>query len=331
MKWGILGAGRIADAFLAELQVVSPGTVLGVASADHARAEALAARHGVTAYASYDELLADPAIGAVYIATVHPQHAALIDAALAAGKHILCEKPVTMDAVQAQAAYDRAAAAGLQLLEAVQFRFQPQTRELQRMITAGTIGTLLHIDVSVSFFAPFDATDRVFDPAIGGSAILDVGIYSMSFALMVAGWTAGAEAVEPTSFTGGGHAAPTGVDDWAVAQLAFASGFTASVRSGSRLDEPMVAVLHGTGGRIFVGNPWVPGKDGEPPSFVVSRAGEAPQTVVCAAEPLFAAEVEALEAAVASGEPAGLTPAETLVSMRALDRWRGLVAQNGRS
>lgn len=328
VRWGIIGAGRIAEQFVAELSALRPGSIAGVASRDASRAAALASRaSGAQGYASHDALLADPEIGAVYIATLHPQHAGFIAAAAAAGKHILCEKPVTIDAAEARTAFEQAAAAGVVLLEAMQYRFQPQTERIRQVIAAGDIGTPLHVDVSCSFRVGFDPADRLFDPTQGGGGILDVGCYAMSYALMVADWATGSEAAEPSTFLGGGHHAPSGVDDWAVASLTFEGGFTASARAGTRLDDPMHALIHGTAGHIFVDNPWTPGKGGVTPEIVVSRVGEEPQTIVCDAEPLFAVEVAALEQRVATGSSAGMTPRQSIVVMQALDEWQRQVAQ----
>jgi predicted dehydrogenase len=327
LRWGVLGAGRIAGQFVSELPATGMGAVLGVASQDPGRAAKLAgAAPGAEAFASYGALLADPRIDAVYIATIHPQHEQLILAAAAAGKHILCEKPLTMTGPTARSACDAAAAAGVALVEAMQYRFQPQTARLRQLLDSGSIGVPLHIDVSCAFAAPFDPASRIFDPGLGGGAILDVGCYSMSYARMVAGWVLQDDAAEPAELTGGGHLADSGVDDWAVASLLFAGGFTAQVRTGSRLGEPQTAVVYGSEGYVHLPNPWTPGKGGSTGELVVGRVGaDEPEIIRCPAEPLFGAEAAGLAAAIETGEAPQITPRDSVATMRALDRWRAVV------
>jgi predicted dehydrogenase len=327
LRWGVLGAGRIAQQFVTELQTTGSGTISGVASRDLSRAEKLAgAAPGAEAFDSYAALLEDARIDAVYIATIHPQHAELIMAAASAGKHILCEKPLTTNGQAAQAACDAAAAAGVALVEAMMYRFQPQTEALRRMLQSGAIGTPLHVSVSCAFAAPFDPGERLFDRGLGGGGILDVGCYSMSFARMVAGWVLQDDAAEPAELHGGGHLAESEVDDWAVASLLFAGGFTAQVRTGTRLGEAQDAVIYGSEGYVYIANPWTPGKDGSAPEFVVSRVGhDEPEVVRCAARPLFGAEAAALAEAVETGAAGSMTPRDSVATMRSLDRWRAAV------
>jgi predicted dehydrogenase len=327
LRWGVLGAGRIAGQFVSEWSSTRAGKIVGVASKDLGRAAALAGRvDGARAFASYEALLEDTRIDAVYIATIHPDHEKLIVAAASAGKHVLCEKPITVDGQTAQSACDAAAEAGIALVEAMMYRFQPQTEVLRQVLESGSIGIPLHVDVSCAFSASFDCSDRLFDPRLGGGAILDVGCYSMSFARMVAGWVLHDDAAEPSEFLGGGHLAESGVDDWAVASLLFAGGFSAQVRTGTRLGDASDAAIYGSEGYVRIANPWTPGKDGSTPQLVVSRVGsDAPEIIRCAAEPLFGAEVEALTEAVQVGEARRMTPRDSMATMRTLDRWRAAV------
>jgi predicted dehydrogenase len=323
LRWGVLGAGRIAGQFIAELTATGAGKVAGVASKDRARAAALAGRApGAETFASYAALLADSQIDAVYIATVHPQHEELIIAAAAVGKHILCEKPITVSGPTAETACAAAAAAGVVLVEAMMYRFQPQTEALRQLLASGSIGTPLQVDVSCAFTTPYDPDDRLFDPKLGGGAILDVGCYSMSFARMVAGWVLDDDAAEPAELSGGGHLAESGVDDWAVASMLFAGGFSAQVRAGIRLGDVSDAVIHGSEGHVRIANPWTPGKGGSTPELVLSRVGCDDQEIIrCEAAPLFGAEVAALAAAVPAGAARQMTPRDSVATMRSIDRW----------
>ena len=323
-RWGVLGAGRIARDFVAQIPASRSGALAAVASGDLARARALASAAGdAVAYGDYAALLADPNVDAVYIATLHPRHAGLIADCARAGKHILCEKPLTVTGAQAQAAAAAAAAAGVVLVEAMMYRFQPQTERIRSVIADGLIGTPVHVDVSCAFTAPFNPADRLFDPSAGGGAILDVGCYAMSFARMVAGWTLGDDAVEPVELTAHGHLTETGVDDWAVASLVFPGGFTASVRTGTRLADDSQARVYGTEGHLLIPSPWRPGGDGKEPNVLLTRVGDAETRVLpCASAPLFGAEIDALWEARDQGEARAMSPRDSIATMRSLDRWR---------
>ena len=323
-RWGVIGAGRIAKDFVAGLPASRTGTLVAVASSDRTRALALAAEAGnVAAYGDYAALLADPEVDAVYIATLHPQHAGLIVASAEAGKHVLCEKPLTVTAAEAVAATEAAAAAGVVLVEAMMYRFQPQTECVRSALADGLIGTPLHVDVSCAFTTRFNAEDRLFDPAAGGGAILDVGCYSMSFARMVAGWTVQDDAVEPVELTGGGHLSETGVEDWAVASLLFPGGFTANVRAGVRLADTSQAYIYGSEGHLRIANPWTPGKGGQAPEVTLSRVGDdGARLLPCGSAPLFGAEIDAVWAARERGQAQAMSPRDSVATMRSLDRWR---------
>jgi predicted dehydrogenase len=323
-RWGVIGAGRIAREFVTQIPASATGTLAAVASSERARALALTAGHeGAVAYGGYAALLADPDVDAVYIATRHPEHAALIVACAEAGKHILCEKPLTVTGAEAAAAAAAASAAGVVLVEAMMYRFQPQTERIRATLTDGLIGAPLHVDVSCAFTTRFDPGDRLFDPSAGGGAILDVGCYAMSFARMVAGWTVGDDAVEPAELAVGGHVAGTGVDDWAVASLVFPGGMTANVRAGTRLADSFQACIYGSEGYLRVPDPWRPGEDGRGSQLLLSRVGDGePRVLPCASAPLFGAEIDALWEARAHGEARAMSPRDSVATMRSLDRWR---------
>jgi predicted dehydrogenase len=325
-RWGVIGAGRIAKEFVAEIPLSRTGTLVAVASTDRTRAVALALASGgenVGAYGDYAALIADPDVDAVYIATRHPQHAALIVACAEAGKHVLCEKPLTVTGAEAAAAADAAAAAEVVLVEAMMYRFQPQTQCLRSAVAGGLIGTPWHVDVSCAFTTPFDPADRLFAPSAAGGAILDVGCYAMSFARMVAGWAVGDDAVEPAALTAGGHLSETGVDDWAVASLVFPDGFTANVRAGIRLADDSQARIYGSAGHLHIANPWRPGHE---PQVTLSRVGDdGPRLLPCASAPLFGAEIDAVWEARDRGEAPAMTPRDSVATMRTLDRWREAV------
>jgi predicted dehydrogenase len=323
-RWGVLGAGRIARQFVAELASSKTGVLGAVASSDQARASSLTAGFpGVTTYGGYAELLEDRTIDAVYIATLHPQHRGLIVAAAEAGKHILCEKPLTVTGPEAEEATDAVRACGVAMAEAMMYRFQPQTQLLRSILDEGQIGTPLHVDVSCAFAAEFDGRDRLFDSEAGGGAILDVGCYAMSFARMIAGWTVDDDAVQPLTLAANGHRAETGVDDWAVTDMTFPGGLTANVRTGTRVTDSSEARIYGSAGHVNVPNPWTPGKNGQRAYLIVTGVGDSEGRVVSSpSAPLFGAEIDAVWEARESGESSAISLRDSVATMHSLDRWR---------
>jgi predicted dehydrogenase len=328
LRWGVLGAGRIAAQFVAEIGTSHPGSVVAVAAgSDVARARAVAGEsNDVAAYGSYQQLIDASDVDAVYIATIHPEHLRLIVDAAAAGKHILCEKPITMNAEEARTAAAAASAAGVVLVEAMMFRFQSQSQAIKSVLLQGSIGVPQHVDVACAFRTAVDPSDRLFDPKQGGGAILDVGCYTMSFARMIASWIAGDDGVEPSTFEGRGHIGETGVDDWAVASLGFEGGLTAHLRTGIRLGNDFGAWIYGSEGYLRIDNPWTPGKDGSPAEIVRYHVdSDAPEIVKSPAEPLFGAEVAAVVGSLATGEASPITTRDSVATMSCLDRWRAAV------
>jgi len=188
IRWGILGTGKIARALATALQDVPDAVLAGVASRSLEKAEAFAADfHASTAYGSYEELAAAGDIDLVYIATPHPQHAANALLALNAGKGVLCEKPFTMNRREAAHVVDLARSRKLFLMEAMWTRFMPALAEVKRLIAAGEIGSVHQVVADFGFTASFGPEHRVFNPELGGGALLDLGIYPLSIAASLLG------------------------------------------------------------------------------------------------------------------------------------------------
>jgi D-xylose 1-dehydrogenase (NADP+, D-xylono-1,5-lactone-forming) len=187
LRIGVLGAARIAQGFVRDVALSSQVSVRSVASRSPERAQAFAAAHGVPHVAdSYDALLADPGIDAVYIALTNDQHVPWSLRALAAGKHVLCEKPLALQASDVDRLQAAAQAAGCVLMEAFPYRFQPQTLALLQRVRSGQLGTLRH--VSGEFGVPMNnPTDYRLDAQMGGGALWDVGVYPLSFIRALAG------------------------------------------------------------------------------------------------------------------------------------------------
>ncbi|MGZ5201286.1 MAG: Gfo/Idh/MocA family protein [Telluria sp.] len=217
VRWGILSTGKIARAFATALKD-TPGAVLhAVASRDEATAQAFATQFGVTrAYGTYEALAADPDVDIVYIGTPHPMHARNALMALRAGKAVVCEKAFTLNRREADEVVALAHEKKLFLMEALWSRFLPALAEVRRIIASGEIGAARHITADFGFPAAVGPEHRVFNPALGGGAMLDLGIYPLSIATAILGPV---ESVRAQAELG-----PTGVD--------VQTGFTLKHRGG---------------------------------------------------------------------------------------------------
>lgn len=197
VRWGIIGPGDIARNF-AQGITESPYAVLtAVASRDAAKAAAFAEDFGAAqTYAEYSRLIAAEDVEAVYIATPHPFHAQLALDALRSGKHVVTEKPAGLIAGEVVVLTDAAKQQGRFFMEAVMYRCHPQIARVIEHIRAGAIGEVIEVEASLGFEAEFDPKSRLFDPALAGGAILDVGLYPVSLARLIAGAAVGQDVAE---------------------------------------------------------------------------------------------------------------------------------------
>ena len=188
VRWGIAGPGRMAAAMAADFPRVTGGELVAVGSRSLPRAQAFAEAHGIpTAYGSYDALLADPDIDAVYIATPHPQHTDLALASIAAGKATLVEKAFTASVADTERVVAAARAAGVFTMEAMWTRFNPGIVRVRELLAEGAIGDVRGVHGDLTAFRAYDPADRLFDPDLGGGAVLDLGVYVLSFAQHILG------------------------------------------------------------------------------------------------------------------------------------------------
>lgn len=202
-RWGIIGTGKIARAFAAALHE-TPGAVLaGVASRTPDNAATFAREQGMAkAYASYQDLVDSADIDLVYIATPHTEHADNAMMALAAGKGVLCEKPFTMNRTEAERVVAFARSKKLFLMEAMWTRYMPALAEVRKIIASGEIGAVSQVTADFGFTAKFDPAHRLFNPALGGGALLDIGIYPLSIAAALLGPVASVTAQAELGSTG---------------------------------------------------------------------------------------------------------------------------------
>lgn len=325
--WAVLGPGGIARRFLSQLPA-STGTLVAAGSSSPDRAQAFAdeaVEHGFADVRAgeYDAVLADAAVDAVYVSTVHTGHADLVLRALDAGKAVLCEKPLAPNHGTAMALVDAARQAGLPLVEAYMYRFHPQTAALLDLVREGVVGRVTHVDASFAFRSG-ERSGRLFDVATAGGGILDVGGYPVTMAAAVVQAATGVAVAEPVELSATGTLGPTGVDEWTVAHLTYRDGTTASVRTGVRVQDENAVTVHGTRGRIVLTDPWTLSAA---PTITVHTVDEDPRTLSFAGAEPYALEADATTAALASGavEAAQMTLDETLATARTLDRWRAAI------
>jgi len=328
LRWGVVGTGGIAGDFCEALQHSARCRVVNVAGSSPGKARDFAARAGIDAWSDgLSQLLADSSVEAVYIATPHPLHEAQALAAIAAGRHVLCEKPLTLDEAGAARVIAAARSQGVFLMEAFMYRCHPLVRELLTRLKDGAIGAPRHLRADFGFRAPRSTAHRLFNPALGGGSILDVGGYPMSLARLIAGLVEGTPVAEPAALTAHGVIGPTGVDELASALVTFGSGFTASLTSAISYEVGTAAVVFGEHGRMVLPDPWIPGgrRQGTRSELTVFRDGRDPEHVPILTDlATYAIEAELVLDSLPATEAAwpAMTHADTLGNMRALDAWR---------
>ena len=221
-NWAVIGPGRIANRFAEAVQALPDARISAVYARDPAKAAAFATRWapGAVAMSTLDELLADPAVDAVYIATPHAQHGDAIRACLLAGKAVLCEKPLVPSLALAEPLFALAKERGVFLMEALWTRFLPAYDQLAAWLREGAIGELRGIQSSFCFAAPYEPTSRLFAPELAGGSLLDIGIYNLAATRFILEQALGA-CPEPERIEARALLAPTGVDRQLSASLHF--------------------------------------------------------------------------------------------------------------
>jgi predicted dehydrogenase len=267
VRWGILGAGHIAGKFAADL-LVSPDCIpAAVASRSLDKAKSFAAQSGIArSHGNYRDLAEDPEVDIIYVATPHSLHRDHVLLCLRAGKSVLCEKPFALNGAQADEMADAAKKSGLFMMEALWTRFLPHILALQRTVRSGAIGELRTLTADFGFTGGGYPDGRLFAPALGGGALLDVGIYPLTLAFLLFGHPETAQSMASIG--------STGVDEQCGMLLGYPHGGLAVLSASVVGDTGQEAVISGTGGRIIVHSPWW--KSGR---FTVHAEGRDPETV----------------------------------------------------
>ncbi|MHC4716050.1 MAG: Gfo/Idh/MocA family protein [Planctomycetota bacterium] len=253
IRWGILGPGAIARKFAEGLKSVDDAELAAVGSRTQANADRFGAEFGAArCHGSYEALAADDEVDAIYVATPHPMHKDNAILCLRAGKAVLCEKPLTINAAEAEEMVAAAREAGVFLMEAMWTRFLPYVVKLRELLGQGAIGEVRMMAADFGFRAGFDPSSRLFDPHLGGGALLDVGVYPISLASMILG--------EPEEVAGLAELGQSGVDEQSAFVLKSPGGRLAVLYTAVRTKTPMEATIMGTEGHVRLHSPWWRGR-----------------------------------------------------------------------
>jgi predicted dehydrogenase len=328
LRFGILSTGNIARQFAVGVRQSRRCVLQAVGSRQLASAEAFAAREQVKrAHGSYDQVLADDEVDAVYIALPNSMHHEWTLKALAAGKHVLCEKPFALNIAQAREMVDAAAKSRRVLVEAFMYRSNPQTLAVVETLRSGAIGELRLIRTSFNYKTTRIADNIRFNAELGGGALMDIGCYCIDFAQLVAG-------CQPTRVSAAGRMHPSGVDELAAGVLEFPGGLVASFTCGMTAAADNTAYVCGSEGYIQIPVPWKPPVGGAaftiaygtPPKMDQMQGPvrpTGPQVVkVPTDRDLYAYEADDFAATALDGAPARMPAEATLSNMRLLDELR---------
>lgn len=319
VRWGILATGGIAAAFTADLVDLPEAEVVAVASRTEASAKAFAERFGIErAYGDWAALAEDADIDVVYVATPHSAHRAAAGLCLEAGRNVLCEKAFTLNAREAQELVALARGRGSFLMEAMWMYCNPLVRRLKELVDDGAIGEVRTVQADFGLAGPFPPSHRLRDPEQGGGALLDLGVYPVSFAHLLLG--------EPSDVTARAVLSEEGVDLQTGALFTWDSGALASLHCSINGGTAVVASVTGSKGRIDI-----PSGFFHPERFVLHRDGRDPEEFT--ADPAdgprtsFRHEAREVMRALRAGEKESpLVPLDgTLAIMRTLDTIRAQI------
>jgi predicted dehydrogenase len=331
MNWGILGTGAIAHKFAEGLTAKDgkgsrTGKLIAVGSRSQETADTFADQFNIpNRHADYDSFLADPEIDAVYISTPHPLHAEWTIRAADAGKHVLCEKPIALNATDTARMIEAAQRNGVQLMEAFMYRCHPQSAKLADLLRENVIGKVHMIVASFGFNGGFSTEGRLFRRDLGGGGILDVGCYAVSMSRLIAGASQGGDFADPTEVKGLGHLNEAGTDGWTAAVLKFPGDIVAQVSTSIQCTLANTVSIYGSEGYIEVPSPWfcAPGDDSA--NILVYRDGADVEEITTRDDrQLYAIEADTFAQGVEQGRmpyPA-MSLNDSLGNMATLDKWR---------
>ena len=297
LTWGLLSTARINEAVIAPIRKAARSELLAVASRDGSRARSYAAERGIPrAYGSYEELLSDPEINAVYVSLPNSLHAEWAIKALEAGKHVLCEKPMAVRLEELERVERAARSSGRTIFEAFMYLHHPQTQRLREIVEGGEIGALQLVSSNFSFYLPPEKASNIRLRAdVSGGSLWDVGVYPVSLSVFLNRGRAPARVWAQTT-TG-----ETGVDVSVRGQLQLSASASAHVFVGFRAPSLHTAFVVGERGRIVIGEPWKPAIDGAPSRLTLTPANGKERPISFPRKNPYLCEIEAMEACVLDG------------------------------
>lgn len=330
LSWGIIGAGQIARTFVTGVNHGSTGRVVAIASRDQSRADQFGDEMNVPKrYGTYDAILNDPEVQAIYVATPHPDHAQWTIKSAQAKKHVLCEKPIGVNAAEARRMIEAARQNDVFLMEAFMYRCHPQTARLVQLIREKAIGEVRMIQATFGFSHPFDPNHRLWSNALAGGGILDVGCYPISFSRLIAGAAVGKDFLNPHTVVGAAKLHPTtGIDEYAAGVLRFPNDVIAQVSTSVGVEQESVARIYGTTGWIYIPEPWTASNVGQPSKVFIYRQGQSPQELVFeSGDWLYAIEADTVARNLSRRQapPPAMTWDDTIGNAETLDQWRAAI------
>ena len=335
IRWGIIGPGNIANNFADGLKESFSGQLTAIASKNNERRESFGDKYNIDAalrFSSYDDLLNSENIDAVYISTPHTLHAEWTIKAAGKGKHVLCEKPGAVNFREGQQVIEAVRQAGVFYMEGFMYRCHPQIPALAKFIKEKKIGEVKNIKSSFGFdMGKTIPESRLFRVDLAGGAILDVGVYPISFSRMVAGAALGKKFINPKSITGTATIGETGVDEISQATLEFENGIIAEASTAIRKEMKNNAIITGTKGTIELDQPWAPGREGGPyhSTFKISSNDKTEIIDFKGPEHLFFFEAELSSQTILKEKTEAPYPAmtweDTLGNLKTLDKWRKII------
>ncbi len=292
LNWGLLSTARINRSVIPPIRLSKRSELIAVASRNQGTAEAYAEKWEIPrAFGSYEAMLGDPEINAVYISLPNHLHAEWSVKCAVAGKHVLCEKPLALSTIEVDRIIEAAVKHRVVIAEAFMYKHHPQTLKVIELVKRRVIGDLLVVKGTFTFNLTHPGDVRLY-PEMGGGSIWDVGCYPISFTRLIAG-------VEPIEVFGRQVLGPSGVDEVFVGQMRFASGLLAMVESGFRSPYRTGMEIVGTAGSMVIGGPFKPESDKCIEIFHADRI----ESIQAPARDVYHGEIEDMENAVLDGKP----------------------------
>ena len=335
IKWGIIGPGNIANNFADGLTNSYSGQLVSIASKSEDRRKNFGDKYDIHSdfrFDSYEDIINSEHIDAIYISTPHNLHAEWTIKAAGKGKHVLCEKPGAVNLNEGKKIIEAVKEAGVFYMEGFMYRCHPQIPKLLEIIKNKTIGKIESIETSFGYDTGKTIPEsRIFNKELTGGAILDVGLYPISFSRLISGVATGEKFLEPNFINAEGRIGDTGVDEVAHANLEFKNGIKAKVSTAIRESMKNNAIIVGSEGTIELPDPWMPGRNGGPyhAKIIINKNDQEEVIELKGPEHLFFFEAELASQCIAKEKIQPPHPAmtweDTLGNLKALDTWRDII------